>query len=125
MLQQTLCCSISNIIQSATFVKIFVHFELSITNIPTSSQIPKLPISDMLTKFEFCAYLGIIDSTLQDCSFHDDEMRRQCQITFRTFRSNCKNDFFNILPKSPTFAKCHVDFSCYTYRHIFHTFSQQ
>ena len=49
----------------------------------------------------------------------------QCHIPSRTFRSQCKDDIFSILPKSPTFVKCLVVFSCIQNGDFFKTMTCQ
>ena len=50
---------------------LFVHAQPSMANIPNSSQVSKLPINDMLTKFVVCAFLDKLDNTLKDGIFID------------------------------------------------------
>ena len=69
ILQQTLWISISNTNESATFVKLFVHAWRPTTTIPYSSRKSKLLFNDMLTKHEFCAFLGMFYYTKKGSIF--------------------------------------------------------
>ena len=90
-----------------------ITFNLVTTNIPNPSPIPKLPFNDMLTEFDFSRSYVCLIIHWKIAFLNDDVKQGQCQINFRTFRSQCKGDVFNILPKSPTFAKCLLIFrSC-------------
>ena len=68
----------------------------------------------MLTKFEFCAFLGMLYNTLKDCIFFDDVMRGQGQINFRIFRSKCKDDVINIQSPRPSLDAMLIFHAIYT-----------
>ena len=105
MMQQILWVSISIRIESATFVNLLVEAFFSKTNISNPSQLSKLPINDVLTKNDFCAFLGMPYKTLEDCIFYQRYDAGAFPSYFNIFRSEGKDDLFNSLPKSPTFAK--------------------
>ena len=79
----------------------------------------------MLTKFEICAFLGMPYNTSEDCIFFRRYDKGAIPNYFKIFRSEGKGDIFNSLPKSPTFAKCHDEYSRCINRHLFHTFSRK
>ena len=104
--------------QSATFGKRFDLVQLSITNIPKSYQISKLPTNDILAKYELCAFLGIVDKTLHHSIFSLCCDFAVIPNSFKIFQSKCTDDVFSILPKSPTLHNCHVYISRYIYRYL-------
>ena len=70
--------------------------------------------------FIFAPYYMLIE-----CIFNDVVMWGLRRIPFIRMWSKRTEDSFKILPESPTFVKCHVDFWFLIYQHTFQSCSQQ